>query len=225
MKCLPWIFAALSLAVSICSWFVPAFRKNYIAAKMLNCLMFVATAVAAAFVSGFDSYSVLIIAALLFGTLGDYLLEIGNGKGFYYGTAVFALCHLTYIANFGFVMQPDLKKHAVFIAVNSALLAVIAVGTYFFNKMNFPGKTKFMLIYGAVLMASYLTSLIRGYDLIVSENVAKGAIIIAAGVMFILSDTFLAAEKFGKPRLKNGDAYVLFLYFPAQTLYALSILF
>ena len=225
MRYLPYVFAVLSLAVSVCSWFVPAFRKEYIKAKMLNCLMFLATAVSAAAVSGFDTYSVMIIVALVMGSIGDYLLEINKGNSFYYGVVVFGIGHLLYITNFGVLMQPDLKKHSVFIAVNAAVLAVLAVGTYIFNKMHFPGKTKFVLIYGGILMASYLTSLIRGYDLILSGNVAKGAMLIAAGTMFILSDTFLSAEKFGKPRLKNGDAFVLFLYFPAQTLFALSIMY
>lgn len=60
---------------------------------------------------------------------------------------------------------------------------------------------------------------------IAAGNTIYGAFILAASALFITSDSFLALQLFGKPHIRRPEAVVLFTYFPAQTLFALSLLY
>ena len=82
-----------------------------------------------------------------------------------------------------------------------------------------------MIAYSFLLMFSFIFAVSRGVVSIIEGNKSFGICLVAAGGLFLLSDTFLAVSLYGKPKLKCNDALVAFTYFPAQALFGLSILF
>ena len=93
------------------------------------------------------------------------------------------------------------------------------------EKIVFEGKNRLMYIYAAILISEFITGVIRGVTSIAAGNTIYGAFILAASALFITSDSFLALQLFGKPHIRRPEAVVLFTYFPAQTLFALSLLY
>ena len=224
---LMWLAAAGSLIASAVSWFSPKCRKNYLPSKMVNSSLFVLTAVFASLSAGTDSvYPVLITAGLVFGLIGDFFLEWKNGKLFYLGVLSFSVNHLFYIYSFIRLFDTDIMKYEKDMLITLAVVIAAGIVNIIFEKIKFEGFAKVMLIYSAVLIASFIFSLFRGVSSIIDDgNTVFGILIAAAGAFFIASDTFLAAQLYGKSHFKHPEAFVLFFYFPAQTLFALSIHF
>lgn len=221
-----WLCAALSALATALSWFLPACRKNYLPAKMTCSALFLLTGLLAAVAHAeVTDYSVYIIVALLFGLIGDFLLEYKQAKYFSYGVVAFAVGHLLYIYTFARLVLPVPKPKALPVALFAAALLAIAAVMSKIDKVTFKGKDKFMLIYAAILISAFITGVIRGITSIQAGNTVYGAFIIAASALFITSDSFLALQIFGKPHIRHPEAVVLFTYFPAQTLFALSILY
>ena len=91
------------------------------------------------------------------------------------------------------------------------------------DKIKFPGKYKIMLVYSFILITSFVFATVRGIDSVSNGNKPFGILLLLSGALFMISDAFLASQLFGKPKLKNTAFFVAIFYFPAQTLFALSI--
>lgn len=221
-----WLFAALSALATALSWFLPACRKNYLPAKMTCSSLFLLTALLAAVSYGeVTDYSVYIIVALFFGLIGDFCLEYKQAKYFGYGVVAFAVGHLLYIYSFARLVQPVPEPNAILVAVFTLVILVLGFVMMKVEKIVFEGKTRLMYIYAAILISEFITGVIRGVTSIAAGNTVYGAFILAASALFITSDSFLALQLFGKPHIRRPEAVVLFTYFPAQTLFALSLLY
>ena len=221
-----WLFAALSAIATALSWFLPACRKNYLPAKMTCSALFLLTAFFAAAAYGeVTDYSVYIIVALIFGLIGDFCLEYKQAKYFGYGVVAFAVGHLLYIYTFARLVKPVPKPNALIVAAFAAAILIFAFVMIKVEKVVFEGKNKLMYLYAAILISEFITGVIRGVTSIAAGNTVYGAFILAASALFITSDSFLALQLFGKPHIRHPEAVVLFTYFPAQTLFALSLLY
>lgn len=224
---LMWLTATGSLIVSFVSWFSPECRKNYLPSKMVNSAMFVLTAIFASLSASTDSiYPVLITIGLVFGLIGDFLLEWKKGKYFYFGVLSFSINHFFYLYSFIRLFTPDISVYRKEMLIALAVVIVMGLIDILFEKIEFKGIDRVMFVYSAILIASFIIALTRGKHLILDAgNIPLGICIAAGGALFIASDTFLAAQLFGKSHFKKPEAFVLFFYFPAQTLFALSIHF
>lgn len=222
-----WLSAIGSLIVSFVSWFSPKCRKNYLPSKTVNSAMFVLTAIFASLSIHTDSpYPILITVGLVFGLLGDFLLEWKKGKYFFLGVIAFSINHFFYIYAFLTQFSTDIMKYRKNMLVALAIVVAVGIVDIFFERIRFKGINRVMLLYSAILIASFLFSVFRGVSSVADDgNKVFGIMIATAGALFIASDTFLAAQLFGKSHFKNTEAFVLFFYFPSQTLFALSIHF
>lgn len=224
---LMWLAATGSLIASVVSWVSPKCRNNYLPSKMVNSAMFVLTAIFASLSVTTDSiYPIMITVGLVFGLIGDFLLEWKGGKLFYLGVLSFSINHFFYLYSFIRLFNTDIMKYQKDMLIALAVIIVMGIIDIVFEKIEFKGFNKVMLIYSGILIASFIFSLFRGVSSIIDDkNTVFGILIAAAGGCFIASDTFLAAQLFGKSHFKKPEAFVLFFYFPAQTLFALSIHF
>ena len=231
-----WIFTALSGISTVLSYAVPRFRKNYLIPKMVCSFMFLMTGIFAAYAYSAEKamldtdhtpmiYSILIVIALFFGLVGDFFVEWREGKHFLIAALLFGIGHLTYFYTFAFLVSPPLLGYRKQILLGFAALCVVSVIHVIINKIKFVGKNKLVCIYSLCLMISFISAVSRGFVCVSGGNTAFGAMLIAAGFLFLASDGALAAMLFGSPLTKRTDAIVLFTYFPAQTLFALSIYF
>ncbi len=211
--------------IAVLSQLLPIFRKKPLHSKMLCSSLFFLTGITAAISKGFGTYSLLMIAALFFGLLGDFWLDYKHSKYFMTGVLFFSIGHLIYLYAFILYCQPSLITYWKQILLGFLGLCVAAVLEVVIDKIRFPKGKRIMILYSFLLMFSFIFAVSRGTVSIINGETEFGACLVAAGGLFLLSDTFLAVSLYGKPKLKCNDKLVAFTYFPAQALFALSILF
>lgn len=204
---------------------LPVFKKKPLNSKMLCSALFLLTGISSAVCAGFTQYSYLMIVALFFGLLGDFWLDYKNSKYFLLGVLFFSIGHLIYLYTFIFELEPSLVPYTKQIILSFLALCVAAVIEVFADKIRFPKGRRIMIAYSFLLMFSFIFAVSRGVVSIINGNTSFGACLVAAGGLFLLSDTFLAVSLYGKPKLKCNDILVAYTYFPAQALFGLSILF
>ena len=219
------IFCVSTAIVAFLSQTLPFFKKKPLHSKMLCSSLFLLTGITAAAATGFGGYSALMIAALFFGLLGDFWLDYKQSKYFLTGVLFFSIGHLIYLYTFILRCQPSLMPYKKQILLGFLALCVAAVIEVFVDKIRFPKGRRIMIAYSFLLMFSFIFAVSRGVVAIIEGNNAFGACLVAAGGLFLLSDTFLAVSLYGKPKLSFNDALVAFTYFPAQALFGLSVLF
>ena len=158
----------------------------------------------------------LIVAAILFGWIGDVFLLFKSGKIFMLlGIAAFAFGHVFYI---GAMLSAYPSPHVLMLI--PIALCVIWL-TFVYKKLlpyapkslRKPGFVYAFLLSGTSLSALYLTLL-----------TGKAAYLIAfiGGLFFMLSDTLLTGQQYRK-ELKHGNFYVMLTYIVAQALLVLGL--
>lgn len=222
---LPIILCAAVAVIAVLSQILPFFKKKPLHSKMLCSSLFLLTGISAAVATEFGKYALLMIAALFFGLLGDFWLDYKQSRYFLTGVLFFSIGHLIYLYTFILHCQPSLLSYWKQILLGFLGLCVAAVIEVFVDKIRFPKGRRIMIAYSFLLMFSFIFAVSRGVVSIIEGNKSFGICLVAAGGLFLLSDTFLAVSLYGKPKLKCNDALVAFTYFPAQALFGLSILF
>lgn len=222
---LPIILCAAAAVIAVFSQVLPFFKKKPLHSKMLCSSLFLLTGISAAVATEFGKYALLMIAALFFGLLGDFWLDYKQSRHFLTGVLFFSIGHLIYLYTFILHCQPSLLSYWKQILLGFLGLCVAAVIEVFVDKIRFPKGRRIMIAYSFLLMFSFIFAVSRGVVSIIEGNKTFGICLVAAGGLFLLSDTFLAVSLYGKPKLKCNDALVAFTYFPAQALFGLSILF
>lgn len=220
-----FIFFTATVVITIFSRILPVFKKKPLHSKMLCSSMFLLTGIASAVCDGFSRLSLLIIAALFFGLLGDFWLDFRKSRYFLLGVLFFSIGHLIYLYTFIFELKPSLIPYTKQIILGFLALCVAAVIEVFADKIRFPKGRRIMIAYSFLLMFSFIFAVSRGVVSIINGNTEFGTCLVAAGGLFLLSDTFLAVSLYGKPKLSCNDTLVAYTYFPAQALFGLSILF
>lgn len=159
---------------------------------------------------------ILIVAALLFGWLGDIFLLFRNKKVLMLcGICAFALGHIFYIG----AMLSDHPKPHILILIPVALCAVWMVFVvkklipYAPRSLKKPGFLYALLLSGTALTALYL--------LLVTQQAAF-LIAFIGGLFFMLSDTILTGQQYRK-ETKHGNFYVMLTYIIAQDLLILGL--
>ncbi len=221
----PIILCIATAVITVLSQFLPAFTKKPLHSKMLCSSLFLLTGISAAFLSQFSTYSILMIAALFFGLLGDFWLDYKHSRYFMTGVLFFSIGHLIYLYTFIIHCQPSLFSYWKQILLGFLALCVAAVLEVIIDKIRFPKGRRIMILYSFLLMFSFIFAVSRGTVSIINGETPFGICLVAAGGLFLLSDTFLAVSLYGKPKLKCNDKLVALTYFPAQALFGLSILF
>lgn len=219
------VFCFATAAVTVLSHTLSVFKKKPLHSKMLCSSLFLLTGIFAAISMDFSPYSQLMIPALFFGLLGDFWLDYRKSKYFLMGVLFFSIGHIIYLYTFIFGCTPSLSAYWKQILLGFIALCVAAVIEVIADKIRFPKGRRIMIAYSFLLMFSFIFAVSRGIVSIINGNTAFGSCLVAAGGLFLLSDTFLAVSLYGKPKLKCNDMLVAFTYFPAQALFGLSILF
>lgn len=218
--------AGSGIIAMILSFAIPACKNNHLPAKMVCSALFVITAVFATLSYGsLTAYSALMICALIFAFAGDFFLDWKNGKTFYVGVVCFSICHIIYIYTFIFNRTPSLAGYLKHMLIGLIILCIVSAAHIAINKIKFIGKDKALIPYCLILVTSFMIAVTRGASALAEGNTAYGICLVAAGTLFLASDGCLAALMFGKPILSHTDQLVAYTYFPAQTLFAISILY
>ena len=226
-----FIFAGITVLEALFIEQIPFFKKRYLSGKMLRSFGFLLTGICAWAATGTSAYAALMLSGLLLGAVGDFFLDYKEQKYFLWGALFFGAGHVLYILNFltNFVQAMFVAPYLSQILGICAVMVVMSAVVVLLNKIRFHGKFKWMIPYALVLIASFIVSFTRGMILFVNGDMPIAICLVGASALFIASDTALAISKFGTPPHEFFERMtkrlVNLAYFPAQALFALSILF
>lgn len=158
----------------------------------------------------------LLVAALVFGFLGDTLL-LGSGRFFPAGLLAFLLGHVCYISLF--ILHTAWQSVPIW--VFAAALLYIAYGFWLMrrllpglNEMKLPG----FLYLGCILLMS-LTALLRA----AGEPRVQTALPFIGSLFFIVSDSLLSLDAFTGSKKIRGPI-IMITYLTAQALITVGFL-
>ena len=224
-----YILTPLSIILGTLSGFFnlkenPLYR---IFTKGLASLLFIAVALIATYFTGASIYALLVIGALILGTIGDiylcmndklalkekanYLFFIG-GACFFAGHVLFAIVYLICVP-FNYYLLPAV------LVIPLLLCLTLLLGK---KKISLGKLTPFAFFYG-IMLNLMLVVTINAF--IQYPSKPFGIMSLVAGILFVLSDSSLLFKEFS--HLKNNKILiyvVLVTYYVAQCLFALSIL-
>jgi uncharacterized membrane protein YhhN len=151
-----------------------------------------------------------VLAALFFSWVGDVLLMFAgtNERFFLFGLASFLVAHLCYITYFRRVWATEgiLLKPVLLAAVTAYYVILILVLFGHLGNMKIP-----VLVYGLVISMMLLLALHVWFI----ANRTAGYWMTAGALMFVLSDSILAINKFYQPFAMAG-VFIMLTYGLAQ---------
>lgn len=155
-----------------------------------------------AVISSYDlqnNYKFLIYGALLFSLLGDVMLMLPNK--FLYGLVSFLMAHIIFTYGFYYLGQSfHLWLMILFI------VCALSIYAYLFPTL---GKYKYPVL---IYVLTIFTMAWRAWEYFMQANDNGSLIIAIATLIFIVSDTNIALNKFKKP-FKAAELIILSTYF------------
>jgi len=157
----------------------------------------------------------LVVAALVFGWIGDVFLLFKNGRLFMLlGICAFALGHVFYIGAF-------LSEHPSFHVLMLIPVALCVVWMMFVLKKLIPYAPRSLrkpgFLYALLLSWTGLSAL---YLLLLTQKLPY-LVAFLGGLFFMVSDTILTGQQYRK-ETKHGNFYVMLTYIIAQSLLVLG---
>ena len=199
--------------------------------KTFISLLFIATALAAAFQKGYHMINPFIISGLIMGLLGDVFLDLKyvypkDDKVFSYaGFIVFAIGHILFVTGMMLEFFGNANWLYILIPLGGSLLFMIA------NlllekplKLQFKDMKAIVSVYAFLLAMNPLTALM----LCIIHGWASTTLIMlfVGGVLFAISDLVLSNTYFGEGHERPIDFVLNYLtYYGAQFVIAFSIMF
>jgi len=158
------------------------------------------------------TFSKWVVVALLFSVVGDVFLMLED-KWFVHGLASFLMAHLFYIGGFLTYFTLDFTAGLL----SATILCIISLVFYF---IILPEVKEQGGIPMSIAVAVYILVIAGMVWLSILSGVK---ILIIAAILFLISDAVLAYDKF-KQAFLVSEHMVMFTYFSAQFLFAISIL-
>ena len=160
-----------------------------------------------------NGMDLLIFTGLIFGLVGDILLELENK--FLLGMLSFLVGHVFYILGFGLLL-----------GVPNITIFLLCLGIVFLLFFIFLFKNLQRSIRSQMILYTFAITLMLSFSFSsLSLNIPYFRVLLPFGAsLFILSDFILAFDRFVK-NLKYRDFMVLFPYFLAQLMIALTTVF
>ena len=224
-------FAVLSLVFCIIFCCFRASKASVVtlALKTTSSIFFILCAVFAIYQTGASMFGLMILVGLVFGLIGDIILDIkvmypeqGN-EYFIFGTCSFMIGHFFYFAS-ALIYNIDVLPNNILWNILASLGAAIVVTAIILLSskkmgMNF-GKMKWLVaIYSVVL--TFMTA----FSISIAIFSPIFWIFAVGMIVFLLSDLVLSMQYFGGRAEKVWIYVNHILYYLAQILLAVSILF
>lgn len=159
-----------------------------------------------------------IFIGLFFGWIGDILLMFNNEDLFVFGLASFLICHIFYILAFVHNIRKSTYKLSVinkFVLGLLPLFYLIVLYTYLFPYISESEKNKPFLIPVTVYALTIVTMSLFSLWRIGSSNKISTALVIFGAIVFMISDSLIALNKFVEP-FQYANLFIMFTYCLAQ---------
>lgn len=200
-------------------------RKKYVAAALLKGLaafMFVAIGILGCIQSGSSVFSVHILLGLIFGMLGDvilnfrYVFKKQGQKIFIAGTIVFFIGHICYLCS----LIPQSNSLLACIIVGLVCTLIFAVFIFRIIKV----KTVMKLL-GQFYVFAIFTMNILAFQIVAVSSTVHNLLFAIGGFLFAASDIILIINTFGKRHNPKVRVFYLYIYIIGQTLIAASLFY
>lgn len=175
------------------------------------------------------SINLLILAGLIMGLIGDILLDLKimypkqNNQYFIAGTSVFALGHIFYflaVLFYNIEVLPNNVIYNILASIGVALILTIAI-MFSSKKMGL----KFGKMLWVVIIYSFVLTFMMSYSVSIAIFNPIFWIFACGMITFFLSDLVLSMQYFGGREEKVWIYVNHILYYIAQVLLALSIIY
>ena len=170
-----------------------------------------------------NEFDWLIVAALLAGCAGDtFLMLKGNENYFLLGMVSFLLGHIFYIISFILSMGTDI----VLMSIAGPLLFIPVLVILYFTFPRFKDKMGDykipVYVYMVAILLMHVFAILRGtqYPLYCSCFILT----YIGSILFILSDSLIAVDKFGEKKIPRIRSYIMETYILGQFLITMGVL-
>lgn len=216
------LLICMILSFALLTYFAVNHNKKYRNVfKIITSMFFIAICIASYLTNHTNfTYFTLILIGLVFSLIGDILLEFNdNRKMFLLGVGSFALTHIFYSCAFIYLVPPVFEYSIVaFILASSAIYMFILIkGFDFKNNFNYISLYIFVIMF----MVSKAFSLYP----IISLCPIGIPLVITGAVLFMVSDLLLCFYMFYTKCPKWLGSISLFIYYVAQVMIALSVVY
>jgi uncharacterized membrane protein YhhN len=162
-----------------------------------------------------------ILIALFFSWVGDVILLFSDIAEIYFilGLVAFLISHITYCVLFNKQIKGKFKRNTVVFGIGSILIAFYLIGMLCVLLPSL-GELKIPVIVYATVISIMLVFAFNGY--LIWEKPGNLYVFLGA-IVFVVSDSILAIDKFHKPIEKNSF-FIMLTYLVAQYLIVVGIL-
>jgi uncharacterized membrane protein YhhN len=156
------------------------------------------------------------LLALIFSLVGDILLMFSDKSPNYFigGLVAFLLAHLMYISVFLRLRNKATSPLSILV-----VLVIYAIGMFYFLKDGLGEMLFPILAYILVILAMVVSAFLRKR----LGNINSYNLVFAGAILFMISDSLLALNKFSTP-LPFSEISIMLTYASAQYLIVLGIL-
>lgn len=216
---------------------IPNPCKKSLILKQTCSTIFLANALIAGLIGDFTIYAALMFIGLCFSWLGDYLLHVRPGSGFFVaGLSAFLVGHLFYTAAYCkayAVLFPQNPMITVGEVVAYIALAVVAMLSLLLGFKVVPGKLLFpCCLYGATIAAMIIKAFTLAIAIMTTPSITTypiftGIMLMLGATLFLISDYTLTLLHFKKGIKKHGALRQvnIWTYFYAQMFLGVTIYF
>ena len=155
----------------------------------------------------------ILAVSLLFSSVGDVLLDIPGEKMFLFGLVSFLIAHILYIVLFARNFPRPLKSGPT----QKLIIVAVLIYSIVMTVWLWPGLGDLsgpVIFYICAITAMVITAALAGF---------KSRLILAGALLFFLSDSLIAINKFKFP-IKYNDYLVWSTYYAAQFLITIGFL-
>ncbi len=211
--------------------------KKSLVLKQTCSTIFLANALIAGLIGDFTRYAALMFVGLCFSWLGDYLLHVRPGSGFFVaGLSSFLVGHVFYTIAyckafkvlFPFTSLFTVAEIIIYIAlVAAALLSAVFIEKIKFGKLLVPCVLYAATIAAMAVKAFSLAIMIMKSGSLVEAPIFTGIMLMLGAFLFIISDYTLSILTFKKNVEKHGALRQvnIWTYFYAQMFLGATIFF
>lgn len=162
---------------------------------------------------------ILMILGFTFSVAGDVFLVFKKDIAFILGLSSFALAHVFYSASFILRYGFDIANAALFAAISIA-----AILFFNFSKLVSLGKMRLPATFYVLVIAFMFSNALFGLKFAVGSGFLPAVFTLTGAVLFFISDSTLAFEKFSVKGNLCLEKPVHITYFSAQVFLALGMI-
>ncbi|MFH6964933.1 lysoplasmalogenase [Flavobacterium plurextorum] len=163
----------------------------------------------------------ILLTALLFSWIGDVILLFSDISEIYFilGLVSFLISHIVYCVLFNRQNKRNLKKNSIAIGIGSILIACYLIGMLSVLLPSLGDLKIPVIVYASVISIMLLFA----YNGLLSWNEPGNKLVFSGAVVFVISDSILAINKFYNP-IEKSSFFIMLTYLVAQYLIVIGIL-